>query len=121
MLEELDGREPALGYYRFARAEPAPQLQPFVREYIGYVDQAVGCVRRRELPVADTVIIINLGASWSMLDPASARLIGRFDSFAAGVSGQFSLVESTGHAHCPGCTDDVPRRVCALARCGSHR
>src|SRR5262245_28541910 len=40
LIDEIAGRDPALGDYRFARAEPALQLRPFVREYIGYVDHA---------------------------------------------------------------------------------
>jgi AraC-like DNA-binding protein len=100
MIEEIAGQDPALGYYRVARAEPALRLRPFVREYMGYVDQAGAFIRRRELPSADTVIIINLGTSWRMLDPATTQLLGQLDSFAAGVRAEFALVESTGSAHC---------------------
>lgn len=96
VLEEMAGHDATLGPYRFARVQPSPRLRPFVREYMAYVDHAAGSVRMRELPIADTVIIINLGARWRMLDPANVQL----DSFAAGVSGTFSLVEGTGSAYC---------------------
>lgn len=99
-IAEQRGHDAVLGQYRFARALPAPPLRPFVREYMGYVDQARAVVRRRELPIADTVIIINLGARWRLLNPSDAGLLAEHSSFAAGVSGQFALVEGTGSAHC---------------------
>jgi AraC-like DNA-binding protein len=99
-IHETQGHDPALGDYRFARALPAPELRPFVREYVGYLDQAQAVVRRRELPIPNTVVIINLGAAWRMLDPESGRETGVFHSFAAGMSEQFALVEGTGRAHC---------------------
>jgi AraC-like DNA-binding protein len=100
LIEDTHGQDPTVGKYRVARAEPAPRLRPFVREYMGYLDQAAGHIRLRELPIADTVVIINLGASWRMLDPANEQLLSQHDSFAAGVSGEFALVEGTGSAHC---------------------
>jgi AraC-like DNA-binding protein len=99
-IAEEHGHDPTLGKYCFAQGLPAPRLRPFVRNYMGYVDQACAVVRRRELPIADTVIIINLGARWRLLDPHSAQLLAEHSSFAAGVSGQFALVEGTGKAHC---------------------
>jgi AraC-like DNA-binding protein len=100
VIEDITGQGPSVGNYRLARVEPAPRLRPLVRQYMGYADEAAGAVRLRELPTADTVIIINLGARWRMLDPANERLLGEHDSFAAGVSGEFGLVEGTGGAHC---------------------
>lgn len=99
-IAQQRGHGVVLGQYCFAQALPAPGLRAFVREYMGYVDQASGVVRRRELPIADTVIVINLGARWRLLDPSDGRLFSEHNSFAAGVSGQFALVEGTGSAHC---------------------
>jgi AraC-like DNA-binding protein len=100
VIEETAGRDPVLGQYRVVRVEAAPRLRPFVREYMGYMDEAGGSVRLRELPIADTVTIVNLGASWRMLDPANERLLAQHDSFAVGISGEYALVEGTGSAHC---------------------
>jgi AraC-like DNA-binding protein len=99
-IEQTSGTDPVLGSYRFARALPARHLRGFVREYSGYVDQAHGIVRRRELPIADTVVLINLGARWNMLDPRSTQLVACHGSFAAGLSEQYAVVEGTGSAHC---------------------
>jgi AraC-like DNA-binding protein len=99
-IAEQRGHDAVLGQYCFAQALPAPPLRTFVREYMGYVDQARAVVRRRELPIADTVIIINLGARWRLLDASDTRLFSEHSSFAAGVSGELALVESTGSARC---------------------
>lgn len=99
-IREEHGRDPILGQYRFAHGMPAPRLRSFVRDYTGYADQASAVVRRRELPIADTVVIVNLGAPWRMLDPVSEHTLGQYDSFAAGTGGRFAIVEGTGPARC---------------------
>ncbi|WP_205698975.1 AraC family transcriptional regulator [Conexibacter sp. SYSU D00693] len=43
-------------------AVPHPALRPYVRALYGYVETAVRPGRRRELPVAQTVLVVNLGA-----------------------------------------------------------
>lgn len=95
-VELLRHRSP-LGAWEYAFADPAPALRGVVRRYCGFDERTPGPLRRRELPAAQVVLIIDLGAPLRVLDPErpgdGALHVG---GFAAGLDDGPSLVETTG-------------------------
>src|SRR5687768_12897697 len=54
-----------------------PALAPYVREYCGYVERTEGPKRRREMPGAQVVMIIDFGPTLRLLDGTGERLVAR--------------------------------------------
>ena len=50
------------GGLALVRHEPSPRLRGVAHDYWGYTEQTAGPLRRRELPSADIIFIVNLGA-----------------------------------------------------------
>jgi AraC-like DNA-binding protein len=77
-------------------AVPPPALRCYVREYVGWFEQAATPICRRELPSGDIPLIINFGAR---VRECSAQDPGRWTghgTFTAGLYESFSLVETDG-------------------------
>lgn len=95
------------GSWVLASGRPNLHLRSVVRDYEGYVETAPQPVRRRELPGAQVVVIVNLGPPYRLLDPATpedhARAVEHKGGFVAGLDDSFAITESTGRAHCLQC------------------
>jgi len=85
------------GCWTLVHRAPAAALRPFVRRYEGYLETGGRPVRRRELPSARIPLILNLGAPFELAEAGGWRPL---PSFVAGLHERFSLVGSTGSAHC---------------------
>jgi len=76
------------------RAEPHPALRSYVREYCAYEETTATPMSRRELPVEDCVLVLNLGEPLFMSAPAGTR--ERHSSFVAGLSRGPTVTETAG-------------------------
>ena len=85
-----------LGRWELATARPAPCLQPFVREYVGW-DESYGVpLCRRELPTDVAPLIINFGDAFQLFTPGTTRRSSALRSFITGAYDTYQLVESAG-------------------------
>jgi AraC-like DNA-binding protein len=76
---------------------PSPRLRGVVRDLCGYVEQTGSRVRRRELPSADVVFIVNLGEPLLVEQPRGlARLVPSGGGFIAGLHETYALTETAG-------------------------
>ena len=79
----------------YGRCHPA--LAPYVREYCGYFERTPGPMRRREMPAAQVVLIIDFGPTLRLLDGTGQRVVARHPGgFVAGLDDGFTLTESVG-------------------------
>jgi AraC-like DNA-binding protein len=79
------------------RHAASPRLRGVAHDYWGYAEQTDGPLRRRELPSADIIFIVNLGAPLLVAQPRSAsQLIPTGGGFVAGLHETYSLTETTG-------------------------
>jgi AraC-like DNA-binding protein len=79
------------------RRSASPRLRGVARDYWGYSEQTAGPLRRRELPSADIIVIVNLGAPLLVAKPRSApRVISTGGGFVAGLHETYSLTETAG-------------------------
>ena len=83
-----------LGQWEMVRAEPDHLLRPYVREYCGYEERTHRPMVRREVPVEDVVVCINLGEPMTVGSPGSIPELHQ--SFAAGLSRGPSVTRTTG-------------------------
>lgn len=75
----------------------SPHLRGIVREYWGYTERTAGPLRRRELPSAGIVFIINLGEPLLVAQPRTApQTIPRGGGFVAGLHETYTLTETAG-------------------------
>src|SRR5918992_821285 len=85
------------GGLALVRHEPSPRLRGVAHDYWGYTEQTAGPLRRRELPSADIIFIVNLGAPLLVAQPRSApRVIPTGGGFIAGLHETYALTETTG-------------------------
>ncbi|WP_437734091.1 helix-turn-helix domain-containing protein [Sorangium sp. So ce1335] len=83
--------------WELATRPPAPRLRPYIRDLIGYTEQAPGPLRRRELPVPNVVVIIELGPPIRVFDAGSDRRHARYPGgFVAGLDDTFTITEHDG-------------------------
>jgi AraC-like DNA-binding protein len=76
---------------------PSPRLRGAVRDLCGYKEQTGFRMRRRELPSADIIVIVNLGEPLLVEQPrALARLVPSGGGFIAGLHETYSLTETAG-------------------------
>jgi AraC-like DNA-binding protein len=95
-LEPLQQRSP-LGAWEYVFADPAPALAGIVRRYCGYRERTPGPLRRRELPGAQLVVIVDLGPTLSVLDRDRPERRDRFaGGFAAGLDDGHTITETAG-------------------------
>jgi AraC-like DNA-binding protein len=74
-----------------------PALAPYVLEYCGYSEQTAAPARRRELPAAQVVMIIDFGPTLRLLDATGARVVAAHPGgFIAGIDDGFTLTETAG-------------------------
>lgn len=86
------------GEWEMVVAAPPTPLQPYVREYVGWVERATTSIRRRELPTDQVPVIINLGSRIGIVDPTRPDGVQSFGSFTTGAYDTFVLVETSGHS-----------------------
>lgn len=89
----------SLGTWELARAEPAPPLRPFVREYVGWYERLPQPLRRRELPTEDAPLIINFGDPFRLFAPGGVNRAFERTSFLTGAYDTYQVVESAGETH----------------------
>lgn len=95
-LETLGHRSP-LGAWEYVFADPAPALAGIVRRYCGYRERTAGPLRRRELPGAQVVLIVDLGPTLAVVDRARPERRDLFaGGFAAGLDDGPSITETAG-------------------------
>jgi AraC-like DNA-binding protein len=74
---------------------PAPALLPYVRGYLGYHERTGTPRRHREMPMAQIVLIIDLGPTIRVLD-ADGTWRRHDGGFFAGLDDAFATIETTG-------------------------
>jgi AraC-like DNA-binding protein len=83
--------------WELVRRLPHPALQGAVVDYQGFRERVIGTLRRREIPAVGITVIINLGPPLWLGGPDSAGLMSpQADSFVAGLSTTYTLVETVG-------------------------
>ena len=80
--------------WEFVHAAPDPRLRGFVGSYCAYDERTSTFTRRRELPAARIVLIVNLGEPILVRAPGGAW--SEHDSFVAGVHDTYALTETRG-------------------------
>src|SRR6187402_3349590 len=81
---------PAL--WEMARTPPPRELQPYVREYVGWWEQAPQAVVRRELPTDLVPVIISFSTAIRIFAADASRGWTDHQSFTTGVYDRFVLV-----------------------------
>jgi len=83
-------------------APPHPALRGLVEGYQDFSEWAPAPVRRRELPGAAVVVIIDFGRGWRVLDPDDdpGAAGERHGSFVAGLDDRAGFAEHPGEARC---------------------
>lgn len=89
-----------LGKWESAVGPPHPALQPYVREYVGGVEETPSPLCRRELPTEIAPLIINFGAPFRLIDQQDRSRFIELRSFVTGAFDTYALVESTGSYSC---------------------
>jgi AraC-like DNA-binding protein len=85
------------GALALVRHTASPRLRGVAHEYWGYAEQTAGPLRRRELPSADIIFIVNLGAPLLVVQPQAApRVIPTGNGFVAGLHETYTLTETAG-------------------------
>jgi AraC-like DNA-binding protein len=95
-LDVVRHRSP-LGEWEYVFADPAPALAGLVRRYCAYRERTPGPLRRRELPGAQVVLIVDLGPALRVHHrDRPGRSTRHEGGFAAGLDDGFTLVETAG-------------------------
>src|SRR5918995_5994430 len=95
--EESMAAEAPDGGLALVRRAASPRLRGVAHDYWGYAEQTAGPLRRRELPSADIIFIVNLGAPLLVAQPRSApRVIPTGGGFVAGLHETYTLTETAG-------------------------
>src|SRR5688500_13420846 len=83
--------------WEMAFRSPPACVQPYVRQYCGYVETTPGTLRRYEFPLPHVVVILEFGPPIRLVDPADQSRSDRFPGgFAAGISGTTAITEHDG-------------------------
>jgi len=85
-----------LGTWELAKASPAGALQPFAREYVGWIERLARPLRRLELPSDEAPLIINFGAPFRLFEPGRKDRAFDRTSFVTGAYDTYQVVESAG-------------------------
>ena len=87
----------AADFWELVASRPDPLLAPMLRGYWGYAEQSTGPVCRHELPIADIVLIVNLGDALRLVQPDGQPLIiDAGQGFIAGLHTSYTITETTG-------------------------
>jgi AraC-like DNA-binding protein len=85
------------GSWELIFGSPHPALSSYVREYCGYRERTAGPIRRREMPAAQVVMIIDFGPTLRILDQiGQAPMTSHPGGFLAGIDDGFTLTETVG-------------------------
>jgi AraC-like DNA-binding protein len=85
------------GGLTLVRYAASPRLRGVAQDYWGYAEKTAGPLRRRELPSADIIVIVNLGAPLQVAQPSSApSVIPSGGGFVAGLHETYPLTETAG-------------------------
>jgi AraC-like DNA-binding protein len=85
------------GGLALVRHAASSRLHGVAHDYWGYAEQTAGPRRRRELPSADIIVIVNLGAPLQVAQPSSApSVIPTGGGFVAGLHETYTLTETAG-------------------------
>jgi AraC-like DNA-binding protein len=88
------------GRWEMAFGMPDPHLGAHVQgSYVGYVEAAVGPMRRQQVPFAGVPLIISFGPTISILDPHDPAQSQPYCSFVAGLYDHFVVTEYSGVQH----------------------
>ena len=94
--EAMDAQSASGGLALVQRAASA-ELREVARDYWGYAEQTGVPVRRRELPSAGVILIVNLGEPLLITQPQSkAHVIPTGGGFVAGLHETYSVTETAG-------------------------
>jgi AraC-like DNA-binding protein len=94
--ESMNGHSPGGGLALVQRAV-SPRLRGIARDYWGYAEQTGSPLRRRELPSADVILIVNLGEPLLVTQLRSAgSIIPTGGGFVAGLHETYALTETAG-------------------------
>ena len=94
--ESMNGQLPGGGLVLVRRAA-GPGVRSVARDYWGYAEQTGAPQRRRELPSADVIVIVNLGEPLLVAQPRSAAsIIPNGGGFVAGLHETYALTETAG-------------------------
>jgi AraC-like DNA-binding protein len=75
----------------------SPRLRGIAHDYWGYTEQTADPLRRRELPSAAIIFIVNLGAPLLVAEPRAApHVIPTGGGFVAGLHETYALTETAG-------------------------
>jgi AraC-like DNA-binding protein len=95
-LQVMRGRSQG-GSWELVYGRCHPALAPHVREYCGYREQTAGPRRRREMPAAQVVLIIDFGPTLRLLDSSGAGVAAQHPGgFLAGIDDGITLTETSG-------------------------
>ncbi|WP_063758470.1 AraC family transcriptional regulator [Kibdelosporangium aridum] len=81
------------GWWEMVSRQPAEPLRPVVRQYVGYRENSLVPVRRREVPTGDVALIMSFGPRIDVVGG------GAYGSFAAAVSDTWSDTEYIGEQY----------------------
>jgi len=96
-IDEVMAARAPDGGLALVRHAASPRLRGVAQGYWGYAEQTAGPLRRRELPSADIIVIVNLGAPLLVAQPWSApRVIPTGGGFVAGLHETYALTETAG-------------------------
>jgi AraC-like DNA-binding protein len=96
-IDEVMAARAPDGGLALVRHAASPRLRGVAQDYWGYAEQTAGPLRRRELPSADIIVIVNLGAPLLVAQPRSApRVIPTGGGFVAGLHETYALTETAG-------------------------
>lgn len=88
------------GRWEMVHAAPATPLWPHVRRYCGYSERSAEPVRRSELPGSLVTVILSLGPTIEVAEPAArARSPQRLGSFVAALHDRPATTAYTGEQH----------------------
>ena len=90
--------ESALGRFEIAAANAPRLVRPYVREYIGWTEDLVVPLCRRELPTEEVPVIVNFGAPFRLYHVHDPSTWTQFSSFTTGAYDTYQLVESSGRS-----------------------
>ena len=94
--ESMNGHSTGSGLALVQRAA-IPRLRGVARDYWGYAEQTGAPLRRRELPSADVIVIVNLGQPLLVAQPWSvATMIPTGGGFVAGLHETYAVTETAG-------------------------
>ena len=87
-----------IGSWEMAVAPPPSTLRPFVREYVGWYENLLVPLRRRELPTDESPLIFTFDAPVRLFDVSNPSRYSDIGSFVAGAYDTCQIVGSAGRS-----------------------